>query len=102
MDSSLSVKYFHDLWNSKIDVDRQWDDLNGDERIEFVLSIINDPLNGWPATMKQMKQFEINAKWLINIIDSVHDYLCPNQYGTWQDRAKQILIKVKELSLIKD
>ena len=53
------------------------------------------PPTGWvrPATKGELrdrlKQLEINCRWLVEITDRIHDALCPGQYGTWQDRAKQ-------------
>jgi len=42
------------------------------------------------ATERQrLKQLEINCRWLVAITDRIHDALCPGQYGTWQERAKQ-------------
>lgn len=30
-----------------------------------------------------------NTRWLIKQIDKIHAALCPNQCGTWQQRAEQ-------------
>lgn len=44
---------------------------------------------------QRLKQMEINCKWLVEVIDQMHDIICPGQYGTWQDRARQVLEAVK-------
>ena len=34
-------------------------------------------------------QATVNARWLIERLDRVHDALCPDKCGTWQQRADQ-------------
>ena len=36
---------------------------------------------------KRADQLSINCRWLIEQLDSIHDSLCPDHNGTWQDRA---------------
>ena len=36
---------------------------------------------------KRADQISINCQWLIEQLDSIHDSLCPDHTGTWQDRA---------------
>jgi len=51
------------------------------------------------ATEKQrLKQLEINCRWLVDITDRIHDALCPGQYGTWQERAKQAVEAAERLA----
>ena len=38
---------------------------------------------------RRLKQMETNTHWLINQIDAIHFALCPDQNGTWQQRAEQ-------------
>lgn len=47
---------------------------------------------------EQNKQLKINERWLIEQISIMHDLLCPNKIGTWQDRARHVIEKVKELT----
>jgi len=35
------------------------------------------------------EQMSINCQWLIDKIDEIHDCLCPDELGTWQQRAEQ-------------
>lgn len=39
--------------------------------------------------------------FLIRIIDAIHFELCPDQTGTWQDRAKQALEAARKLKPVK-
>lgn len=51
------------------------------------------------ATERQrLKQMEINCRWLMDITDRIHDALCPGQYGTWQERAKQAVEAAERLA----
>ncbi len=47
---------------------------------------------------QRLKQMEINCRWLMDITDRIHDALCPGQYGTWQDRAKQAVEAAERLA----
>ena len=44
------------------------------------------------AELNQIKQMQINQKFLIGCIDAIHAALCPGQTGTWQVRAEQAVI----------
>jgi len=55
------------------------------------------------ATERQrLKQMEINCRWLMDVTDRIHDALCPNQCGTWQDRAKQAVEAAERLASNKE
>lgn len=40
----------------------------------------------------------LNVMWLIDKIDKIHTALCPNQLGTWQERAGQAVTAATLLS----
>ena len=44
-------------------------------------------------------QLGINCRWLIDKIDRIHRILCPDQCGTWQQRAEQAVEAAERLSL---
>jgi hypothetical protein len=48
--------------------------------------------------VKQNEQLKINEQWLIAQIDIMHTLLCFGQVGTWQDRARQVIEKIEELT----
>lgn len=54
------------------------------------------------ADKQRLKQMEINCQWLIDITDRIHDALCPDQCGTWQERAKQAVEAAERLASNKD
>jgi hypothetical protein len=40
-------------------------------------------------------QHVVNTRWLMDKIDQIHDMLCPDHLGTWQQRAEEIVRVVK-------
>ena len=42
-------------------------------------------------------QLGINCRWLIERIDRIHRALCPDQCGTWQQRAEQAVAAAERL-----
>ncbi len=38
---------------------------------------------------KRYEQLIFNCRWLIEQIDKIHTAICPNENGTWQERANQ-------------
>ena len=38
---------------------------------------------------RRINQLGINCRWLIDMIDQIHEALCPESSGTWQMRAEQ-------------
>lgn len=45
----------------------------------------------------QLKQETINFKWILNNVEIMHNVLCPNHVGTWQDRVKEVIKIIKKL-----
>src|SRR3990172_9483959 len=43
-------------------------------------------------------QMDVNFKFLLESIDKIHEYLCPDRIVTWQDRAGQAVEAARELS----
>ena len=56
----------------------------------------NDPLNGLKALLVQLDQSSINTRWLLASLDEIHDALCPEQSGTWQQRVEQAVKAAKQ------
>ncbi len=46
----------------------------------------------------RMEQLELNARWLREQIDAIHEALCPDQNGTWQQRAQQAVTAAQKAS----
>ena len=63
-----------------------------------LLEKLECPLSGLEAERRTAKQIGVNDRWLISLIDQVHDDLCPGKTGTWQDRAKQVMAAASEIS----
>jgi hypothetical protein len=40
---------------------------------------------------KQPDQIDTNTRWLIRVIDRIHNALCPEKTGTWQMRVEQVV-----------
>lgn len=40
---------------------------------------------------RRADQIDTNFKYVFGILEKIHDNLCPNQYGTWQNRCEQAL-----------
>lgn len=43
-------------------------------------------------------QMNANCRWLIGQIDRIHDALCPEKNGTWQQRAQQAVEAAEEVA----
>jgi len=48
--------------------------------------------------LRQMAQAATNTRWLIAVIDEIHAALCPDETGTWQERARQAIDAAKKLA----
>ena len=46
-----------------------------------------------------IKQLETNQHFLLKAIDTIHQHLCPNQSGTWQDRVHQSIQASQEIAI---
>lgn len=55
-------------------------------------------MNDLEDLKRQSKQNEINADWLIKVVDEIHSNLCPGQSGTWQDRVKQAVVASRRIA----
>ena len=59
--------------------------------------------NGLPPAIqladakRRAEQISINFYFLLEKIDAMHALLCPDQNGTWQNRADQVVAAVKAL-----
>ena len=49
-------------------------------------------------TNPQITQLETNQRFLLQAIDTIHQHLCPNQSGTWQDRVHQSIQAAQEIA----
>lgn len=56
---------------------------------EYEALLADDPLTGLAAEKRRADQSALNTRWLIDKIDRIHEALCPDQTGTWQQRAEQ-------------
>lgn len=50
---------------------------------------------------KEIKRLVYNIRWLSERINEIHDALCPEKQGNWQDRARQAVNAAKELKFAK-
>lgn len=73
----LGATYFKDEANGSCNDDWEW--------IEFALI---------PASDQRI----INAMWLISKFDEAHQYLCPDHFGTWQQRVDAVVQMAKNIS----
>lgn len=55
----------------------------------LLTSYAEDPIEGMKAQQNALKQMRINFHYLLNHVDSIHAALCPDETGTWQQRAQQ-------------
>lgn len=58
-------------------------------------------MNDLEDLKRQSKQNEINAAWLIKVVDEIHSNLCPGKSGTWQDRARQAVVASRKIAEVK-
>lgn len=47
------------------------------------------------------EQFRTNFNWLLEQMDKIHDALCPEQNGAWQQRAEQAVEAAKLINFNK-
>lgn len=46
---------------------------------------------------KRAEQLSTNCKWLISKFDELHDILCPDHLGTWQQKIEKVMETVRNL-----
>ena len=51
-----------------------------------------------PDEKRTKEQQDINVRWLVAQIDRIHNALCPDQMGTWQQRAEQAVAAAERKS----
>jgi hypothetical protein len=53
------------------------------------------------AEKQRADQLGINCRWLIDKVDRIHRALCPDQCGTWQQRAEQAVEAAQAISKVR-
>lgn len=62
------------------------------EKDEAAIKEIEDALPFIDIEHDASEQMSRNVKWLIEQIDTIHNNLCPDHHGTWQQRAEQAVL----------
>ena len=47
---------------------------------------------------RRANQAVVNFNWILNQMEIIHDNLCPEKFGTWQDRVNQIVEESKKMA----
>ena len=85
------------------EIKHQMNELVKEERI-LNANIEFEKIVAYPAPTddKQIaEQFRTNFNWLLEQMDKIHDALCPEQNGAWQQRAEQAVEAAKLINFNK-
>ena len=52
------------------------------------------------AERKRANQLAVNTKWLVEQFDKLHDILCPEHMGTWQQRVVKVVEVVEAMKKV--
>ena len=56
-----------------------------------------NPLETYEMEHARAEQLALNCRWLIGITEAICWELCPDKYGTWQQKAKYALEAAKKI-----